>query len=98
MPYDSTKDPLSKQYARAQAPGRYAYLATAAASELPVYGKPRIYNSNAAPATVTVVAAEEPTDTNTITLTVPPNSVVTEGLVVRRLTAIGTGVTVHILV
>jgi hypothetical protein len=40
--YDFTHDPLSKNYQRITAPGRYAYLATAAAAELPVYGKLRI--------------------------------------------------------
>lgn len=97
MTYDSKHDPLSKDYDRATAPGRYAYAATAAAAELPVYGVPRIYNGNASAATVTVVAVEESNDANTITLTVPPNMVVNEDIQVRRVTAIGTGVTVHII-
>lgn len=95
--YDSRRDPLSKDYCRSTAPGRYGYLVVPGADELLLYGKPRIFNSNTAAATVTVVAVGEQDDANTMVITVPAGAVIYENLVVRRVTAISAGVIVHIV-
>jgi hypothetical protein len=95
--FDSRLDVISRDFKRATAPGRYAYAATAAAAELPVYGKLRIYNGNNAPATVTVVPVEPTDDAETDVLTVPANTVLNEQIMVRRVTAIDAGVIVHVI-
>jgi hypothetical protein len=95
--YNSSLDVISRDFKRAAAPGRYAYAATAAAAELPVYGKLRIYNGNNAPATVTVVPVESTDDAAADVLTVPANSVCFEQIIVRRITAIDAGVIVHVV-
>jgi hypothetical protein len=99
--YSSTQDPLKFQNPshRAIAPARDGYLATPdPVNPLPLYGKPRVINTNAAVATIVVVPVAAQDDANTITLTYPPGAVVTEQLVVRQLVSAAAGVIVHVFV
>jgi hypothetical protein len=83
---------------RSIAPARDGYLATPdPANPLPLYGKPRVINTNATVATIVVVPVSAQDDTNTITLSYAPNSVVNERLVIRQLVSVSGGMTVHIL-
>jgi hypothetical protein len=95
--FDSRLDVISRDFERATAPGRYGYTATAASAELPVYGKLRVYNGNGVAATITVVPVESQDDAATVVLTVPANSVTFEQVIVRRITAIDSGVTVEVI-
>jgi len=98
--YSGTNDPLRFQNPshRAIAPARDGYLVAPAATNLPVYGKPRVVNTNSAVATIVVVPVAAQDDSDTITLTYPPNSVATEQMVVRQIVHADSGVIVHVFV
>jgi hypothetical protein len=81
------------------APARDGYAATPdPANPLPLHGRPRVINADTSVKIIVVVPAAAQDDGDTITLSYPPNSVVTENLVIRQLVSADANVTVHILV